>query len=78
MVVGFTYRGLSPHKFTPMPGVHNGIKVDGKKPPRLISGVEAYRIITRIYLRGRYAPAFFGEKRLYVNSYENAISLNLF
>jgi hypothetical protein len=44
-----------------MPGVHNGIKVDGKKPPRLISGVEAYRIITRIYLRGRYAPAFISK-----------------
>jgi hypothetical protein len=23
------YRGLAPHKFTPMPGVHNGIKTDG-------------------------------------------------
>jgi len=23
---GFTYRGLSPHKFTPMPGVHNFVK----------------------------------------------------
>jgi hypothetical protein len=22
---GFTYRGLSPHKFTPMPGVHNAL-----------------------------------------------------
>jgi hypothetical protein len=22
-ITGFTYRGLSPHKFTPMPGVHN-------------------------------------------------------
>ncbi|MFZ3136706.1 MAG: hypothetical protein WA126_04840 [Thermodesulfovibrionales bacterium] len=21
----FSYRGLSPHKLTPMPGVHNGI-----------------------------------------------------
>ena len=24
-LTGFRYRGLSPHKFTPMPGVHNGI-----------------------------------------------------
>ncbi len=23
MLTGLTYRGLSPHKFTPMPGVHN-------------------------------------------------------
>jgi hypothetical protein len=22
----FSYRGLSPHKFTPMPGVHEGIQ----------------------------------------------------
>jgi hypothetical protein len=22
----FPYRGLSPHKFTPMPGVHNGMQ----------------------------------------------------
>jgi hypothetical protein len=23
ILTGFTYRGLTPHKFTPMPGVHN-------------------------------------------------------
>jgi len=22
-LTGFTYRGLAPHKFTPMPGVHS-------------------------------------------------------
>ena len=25
ILTGFTYRGLSPHKFTPMPGVHNAL-----------------------------------------------------
>jgi len=25
MLTGLTYRGLSPHKFTPMPGVHNNV-----------------------------------------------------
>ena len=25
-LTGFTYRGLAPHKFTPMPGVHHGIQ----------------------------------------------------
>jgi hypothetical protein len=25
-LTGFTYRGLSPHEFTPMPGVHNFVK----------------------------------------------------
>jgi hypothetical protein len=26
--IGFTHRGLSPHKFTPMPGVHNSFNSD--------------------------------------------------
>jgi hypothetical protein len=26
ILTGFTYRGLSPHKFTPMPGVHKAIQ----------------------------------------------------
>ena len=25
-LTGFTYRGLAPHKFTPMPGVHQSLK----------------------------------------------------
>ncbi len=25
LLTGLTYRGLSPHKFTPMPGVHNAL-----------------------------------------------------
>jgi len=25
-ITGFTYRGLSPHKFTPMPGVHKAMQ----------------------------------------------------
>ncbi|MFH0825236.1 MAG: hypothetical protein V2B18_20995, partial [Pseudomonadota bacterium] len=25
-LAGFTYRGLSPHEFTPMPGVHQTLK----------------------------------------------------
>jgi len=37
-LTGFMHRGLSPHKFTPMPRVHNSIKSDGKKPPRLMLG----------------------------------------
>ena len=28
ILTGFTYRGLPPHKFTPMPGVHNLIHSD--------------------------------------------------
>jgi hypothetical protein len=27
----FSYRGLPPHKFTPMPGVHNQIEATGIK-----------------------------------------------
>jgi len=27
-LTGFTYRGLAPLKFTPMPGVHNRINAD--------------------------------------------------
>ena len=30
MLTGFTYRGLSPHKFTPMPGVHMANAADTK------------------------------------------------
>jgi len=26
---GFIYRGLSPHKFTPMPGVHQSVHLTG-------------------------------------------------
>ena len=26
ILTGFTYRGLAPHKFTPMPGVHQRIQ----------------------------------------------------
>jgi len=26
LLTGFTYRGLAPHKFTPMPGVHQRIQ----------------------------------------------------
>ena len=44
--IRFSYRGLTPHKFTPMPGVHKLIKPTGNSsvayqrrpvPPRLIS-----------------------------------------
>jgi putative DNA methylase len=30
-LTGFTYSGLSPHKFTPMPGVHNAVDADSNK-----------------------------------------------
>jgi hypothetical protein len=30
--IRFSYRGLSPHKFTPMPGVHNRLQATRKKP----------------------------------------------
>ena len=30
---GFIYRGPSPHKFTPMPGAHNGIQPMFQTPP---------------------------------------------
>jgi len=36
----FTYRGLSPHKFTPMPGVHKTFAAGRKKPRPLKSNVE--------------------------------------
>jgi hypothetical protein len=29
----FSYRGLSPHKFTPMPGVHNRLQRTAPAPP---------------------------------------------
>jgi len=35
ILTGFTYRGLTPHKFTPMPGVHNRIKTDARSSHRL-------------------------------------------
>ena len=31
ILTGFTYRGLAPHKFTPMPGVHQALETDGQK-----------------------------------------------
>jgi len=31
-LTGFTYRGLSPHKFTPMPGVHPVMQPMRKRP----------------------------------------------
>jgi hypothetical protein len=32
-LTGFTYRGLSPHKFTPMPGVHKKMQGTRKAAP---------------------------------------------
>jgi len=29
---GFVYKGLSPHKFAPMPGAHNGIQPMFQRP----------------------------------------------
>ncbi|WP_299981833.1 hypothetical protein, partial [Desulfobacula sp.] len=29
MLTGLTYRGLSPHKFTPVPGVHKALNANG-------------------------------------------------
>ena len=31
ILTGFTYRGLAPHKFTPMPGVHKRVNLSGYK-----------------------------------------------
>jgi hypothetical protein len=31
-LTGFRYRGLSPHKFTPVPGVHKGNTADRYAP----------------------------------------------
>jgi hypothetical protein len=36
---GFTYRGLSPHKFTPMPGVHNLVQGTARGMPPLTRSV---------------------------------------
>ena len=33
-VTGFSYRGLAPHKFTPMTGVHLRLETDGAIEPR--------------------------------------------
>ena len=30
-LTGFTHRGLAPHKFAPMPGVHHALSADRKK-----------------------------------------------
>jgi len=44
-LTGFIYRGLSPHKFTPMPGVHNrfekDVGYDGALPTPLKLNVRA-------------------------------------
>ena len=32
--IWFSYRGLAPHKLTPMPGVHKRIQVDAAEPRR--------------------------------------------
>jgi hypothetical protein len=42
-LTGFTYRGLAPHKFTPMPGVHKRVKRTAKRPPPLTLNVRALR-----------------------------------
>ncbi len=48
-----TYRGLSPHKFTPMPGVPQGIKLTARPAPlfsRCRSAASLYLAVKQIYL----------------------------
>ena len=42
-LTGFTYRGLSPHWFTPMPGVHNGIHQIPKASRLLVQMIPGVR-----------------------------------
>jgi len=43
-LTGFTYGGLSPHKFTPMPGVHK-INTADVLPPPLIFAVTPFQSV---------------------------------
>ena len=36
LLTGFTYRGLTPHKFTPMPGVHKRMQSDRQTATRFV------------------------------------------
>jgi hypothetical protein len=55
ILTGFTYRGLAPHKFTPMPGVHQRIQRIAKsvvpfaiaKVPSLFAAADAGIIHTK-------------------------------
>ena len=51
-LTGFTYRGrgLAPHKFTPMPGVHNLIQPTGNQAGVFLIQPEARRLI-RVVVR---------------------------
>jgi hypothetical protein len=40
ILTGFTYKGLSPYKFTPMPGVHQGLQRIAKSARPLMLNVE--------------------------------------
>jgi len=42
MITRFTYRGFTPYKFTPMPGVHNRIHKDARKLVLMMRGVPVY------------------------------------
>jgi len=51
-ITGFTYRGLSPHKFTPMPGVHIFLHLTGvplRSTPageKCVSSFDISRVVT--------------------------------
>src|SRR3990172_1160505 len=49
-LTGFTYRELSPHKFTPMPGVHQSIKATGNRPRLLFARMVVPRLIYTVIL----------------------------
>jgi hypothetical protein len=40
----FSYRGLSPHKFTPVPGVHHAVERDVKDPPLTAALVKVIQV----------------------------------
>src|SRR3990172_3384548 len=51
-LTGFMYRGLSPHKFTPVPGVPSSIKATGNKPLRFCAKAGCPRaLLFSLYLK---------------------------
>jgi len=50
ILTGFTYRGLSPHKFTPMPGVHKVLLLTGIPLRFIPAGEHVVSPPNRIYL----------------------------
>jgi hypothetical protein len=54
-LTGFTYRGLAPHKFTPLPGVHNSMNPTPRIGLWFTRSLSAARVISTVKDRNNIA-----------------------